>query len=605
MAGPAMPTTTVQVAFQNNPFDTSLTWTDVTKYVTGFTTSMGRQHELQQVGPSTATIQLTNQDGRFRPWNTASPYYYSGTGLTVGHPVRIRATWSGTTYDVFYGFVKGWVPAYGQARATTQLQCYDILALLNLNTLDTGVYSLFPSANAAYYWPLNDAPGPVAADQSSAASTPLDLSPPVTLGVAGPFVTTADTAAKINLGGSMAARGTPNITSSTLTLECWCKSSDFGDGELLTFGTGTGITISGGFPSFVFAGTATKRVDDGNWHHLVYTMDGTTATIYVDGVANVSSAYSVAFSDALLGLGIHVGTRPVPTTNVNIAQVAIYTTAMTAAQVASQYAIGSAGFVTQDTGARITAILQVAGLASSQYNVGAGNITVQGSSSSLATQTAMSYLNTVVNSEKGIVYQDGAGVVQFRNRHYVYENTAGSTSQATFGYASGQIRYMASGLVPAEDDLDLWNNILVTRQGGITQRAEDATSQTNYGRRTQSGNSGLLFTNDTESLDLAQGLLYQYKNPSPRVRSLTLSSTIAAGASLPQQLGRKLLDRITINWRPMDGTTVDFSQQSLIEQISHTVTPTEWTTTLAVTPIGTESFFIIGTSTLGTGILGF
>jgi len=105
MAGPAMPTTTVQVAFQNNPFDTSLTWTDVTKYVTGFTTSMGRQHELQQVGPSTATIQLTNQDGRFSPWNTASPYYYSGTGLTVGHPVRIRATWSGTTYDVFYGYV--------------------------------------------------------------------------------------------------------------------------------------------------------------------------------------------------------------------------------------------------------------------------------------------------------------------------------------------------------------------------------------------------------------------------------------------------------------------------------------------------------------------
>jgi hypothetical protein len=195
--------------------------------------------------------------------------------------------------------------------------------------------------------------------------------------------------------------------------------------------------------------------------------------------------------------------------------------------------------------------------------------------------------------------------VQFRNRHYVYENTAGSTSQATFGYASGQIRYMASGLIPAEDDLDLWNNILVTRQGGITQRAEDATSQNKSGRRTQSGNSGLLFTNDTESLDLAQGLLYQYKNPSPRVRSLTLSSTIGAGASLSQQLGRKLLDRITINWRPMDGTTVDFSQQSLIEQISHTVTPTEWTTTLAVTPIGTEAFFIIGTSTLGTGILGF
>ena len=605
MAGPAMPTTTVQVAFQNNPFDTSLTWTDVTKYVTGFSTSMGRQHELQQVGPSTATITFTNQDGRFSPWNTSSPYYYSGTGLTVGHPVRIRATWSGTTYDVFYGFVKGLVPVYGQAKAAMQMQCYDILALLNLNTLDTGVYSLFPSANAAYYWPLNDKPGQVAADQSTAASTPLDVSPPVTFGVVGPLTTTADTAVKINLGGSMAARGTPVITSTTLTLELWCKSSDYGTGDLLTFGSGGGIGISGGFPYCAFAGTGTKRVDDGNWHHLVYTLDGTNATLYIDGVANVSSAYTSEFSEAFLGLGVYVGTIPVPATNANIAQVAIYTTAMTAAQVASQYAIGTAGFVTQDTGARITAILQVAGLASSQYNIGAGNITVQGSTSSLATSTAMSYLNTVVNSEKGILYQDGAGVMQFRNRHYVYENTSCSTSQATFGYATGQIRYMATGLVPAEDDLDLWNNILVSRQGGITQRAEDTASQVAYGRRTQSGNSGLLFTNDTESLDLAQGLLYQYKNPTPRVRSLTLTSTIAAGASLANQLGRKLLDRITINWRPMDGSTVDFSQASLIEQISHTVTPTEWTTTLAVTPVGTESFFILGTSTLGTGILGF
>ena len=103
-----------------------------------------------------------------------------------------------------------------------------------------------------------------------------------------------------------------------------------------------------------------------------------------------------------------------------------------------------------------------------------------------------------------------------------------------------------SGLVPGLDDLDLWNNINVSRNGGVVQNVYDTASQTSYGRRTQSI-SGLLFTNDDESYDLATGILYQYKQPAARVRSLTLTSTINAGATLPQQLGRNLLDRITIN----------------------------------------------------------
>lgn len=614
MAGPAMPTTTVQVAFQNNPFDTSLTWTDVTKYVTGFTTSMGRQHELQQVGPSTATIQLTNQDGRFSPWNTASPYYYSGTGLTVGHPVRIRATWSGTTYDVFYGYVKGWVPVYGAAKAAMSLQCYDTLALLNLNTLDTGQYGVFPIANATHYWPLTEAVGSTTAVDAAGS---FDLTTPhpelCVFGAAGPFTTTTNTSVRVNYSvnqnSTLAASGSTGL-GSTFSIEGWIKVrptliGGAGFQSLLDYGdVHLGLTNPNGYVQFTGAGgvnvSGSTNLIDSNWHYLVASYNGAVMSLYVDSVLVASKAMTVSSG------GGYVSTATAATDNgCNIAQLAVYSVALTPAQIANQYAIGTAGFVTQDTGSRIAAILQTAGLNSSQYNLDTGNVTIGGSSSSLATSTVMSYINTIVNTERGVLYQDPSGVVQFRNRHYVYENSAGNTSQATFGYATGELHYLSSGLVPGLDDLDLWNNISVSRNGGVPQVVFDTASQTAYGRRTQSGNSGLLFINDNDSLDLAQGLLYQYKNPTARVRSIALSSTIAAGASLPQQLGRKLLDRITINWRPMDGTSANFSQQSLIEQISHTVTPTEWTTTLAVTPIGTESFFIIGTSTLGTGILGF
>src|SRR5665213_1405954 len=159
------PKISIQVAFQNNPFDANPFWIDITKYTTGFTTTMGRQHELQQVGPSTCNITLTNQDGRFSPWNTGSPYYVVGSvlGLVPGHPVRIQATWLGITHNVFYGYVKGWVPAYGMTKSDITLQCYDVLALLNLNTMDTNTYSIYPTGSATNYWKCGDLPGALVA----------------------------------------------------------------------------------------------------------------------------------------------------------------------------------------------------------------------------------------------------------------------------------------------------------------------------------------------------------------------------------------------------------------------------------------------------------
>ena len=159
--------------------------------------------------------------------------------------------------------------------------------------------------------------------------------------------------------------------------------------------------------------------------------------------------------------------------------------------------------------------------------------------------------------------------------------------------------------VPGTDDLDLWNNIPVQRTNGVIQNAYDATSQTAYGRRTLTGYTNLLFVNDSDSLDLAQGLLYQYKQPAARIRAMTQDSTIGNGANMSKMLGLKLLDRITVNWRPLDNSGVDFSQQSLIEQITHTVTPEVWTTTWSITPIGTESFGIYGTGVYGTAIYGY
>ena len=600
MTSLTMPAIKVEVAFQKYPADTLISgdWTDITKYVQGLSTTMGRQHELNQVGPSTATLTLTNQDGRFSPWNSGSPYYYAGAGLTPGHPIRITATWASVSYPIFSGFAKSFIPTYGATRATMTLACYDWLALLNFNSLDTGAYSILPLASASNYWPLDDPIGSATAHDAK-GSAPFSNGS-YTFGNPGPFPTSSATCA------STVAVLDRMVTTSTIastaarSVDLWVKTT-VGYGSIFSMGVGSDFLLNitaTGFVNATVKGTVTPtstvNVMDGQWHYLALTYSGSVVLIYIDGVLAVTGSAAGAVSTAIANIGLTAAA-------LSVAQVASYNAVLTPAQIGSQYDIGLAGFQTEDTGSRAAITLQVGGLPAAAIQstmAGSGNITVQGSSSSLAATTVMSYLNTVMGSERGVIYQNTSGVVTFLNRHYSYESTNANTSQYTFGYATGQLHYHAESLVPGQDDIDIWNNVLVGRNGGVTQQAQDTTSQSHFGRRSMNS-TGLLFTNDLDSQGLAQGLLLQYKDAKPRVRSMTVDNTIGAGAALPAMLGLDLLDRITINWRPIDGSTVDFSQQSLVEQISHVVTPSTWTTTLAVTPIGTESFWILGTTALG------
>lgn len=591
-----MPTIKVEVAFQKYPKDTLISgdWTDITKYCLGLSTTMGRQHELNQVGPSTATMTLTNQDGRFSPWNSGSPYYYAGAGLTPGHPIRITATWASVSYPIYSGFVKSYIPVYGATRATMTLACYDWLALLNFNSLDNGAYSILPLASASNYWPLNDPIGSATAHDAKGSAPVTNIYG--TLGVAGPFPTSSATALIFPSILDNATTTALVPTTAAMSVDFWVKAATPAT-NLFYFGDlSTGITAAG-FITASVKGTVTAttgpNVADDQWHYIALTYSGSVVLIYVDGVLVRSGT---AVGTITSGIAVFGLVNP-PLT---MAQVAVYPAVLTPAQIASQYDIGQAGFEVEDTGSRAAITLQVSGLPAAAIQstmAGSGNITIQGSSSSLAATTVMSYLNTVMGSERGVIYQNTSGVVTFLNRHYSYESTNANTSQYTFGYATGQLHYHAESLVPGQDDIDIWNNVLVGRNGGVTQQAQDTTSQSYFGRRSMNS-TGLLFINDLDSQGLAQGLLLQYKDAKPRVRSMTVDNTIGAGAALPAMLGLDLLDRITINWRPIDGSTVDFSQQSLVEQISHVVTPGTWTTTLAVTPTGTESFWILGTTAL-------
>lgn len=119
---------TVEAAFGFDPFATP-TWTDISTYAHGFEVKRGRSRILDAMQAGTATILLNNQDGRFHPGNTSGAYYPNVRVLT---PIRIRATYSAVTYDLFRGFVEAWPQQYSQAgkRAVVSAQCVDGFRLL-------------------------------------------------------------------------------------------------------------------------------------------------------------------------------------------------------------------------------------------------------------------------------------------------------------------------------------------------------------------------------------------------------------------------------------------------------------------------------------------
>jgi len=225
----------------------------------------------------------------------------------------------------------------------------------------------------------------------------------------------------------------------------------------------------------------------------------------------------------------------------------------------------------------------------------------------LSDTSALERLLAIVEAEQGLAFIRGDGVLEFQNRHYRLVQSVSTTSQATFGDGGGsELPY--SELTPSYDDTWIWNEIRVTPDGGSTQTAEDTTSQDAYFRRTLV-KSGLIIgdasgvggsTPDAEAADMAAWLLWRYKEPALRFKSLTVAG--ATSSSLwTQMLNRTLSHRITVVKRPPGGGSA-LSAECFIEAVEHRIgrnNGEDWTTTWQLSPATSLSFFILDHTTLG------
>ncbi len=650
------PKMVVQVDFVNDPTSGVETWTDITPYVSAKTPpgggtqllacGRGRNYELAQTQAGFINLALNNTDGRFDPTNVASPYY-TGAGNPGGLPglvapgrrIRIISVWNNISYNVWRGYVEDWPQTWsdGGFYGGVVGMGTDALSPLSAITLQAlPVVEALKDTPLALYR-LNDAASGAMAGNTSASNQPLAVikSGTSTAGAAYAFGGPVGS-------GALAADPTSSLTFSPFltafgnTRGYLLRTADLGSGPLLQLGgwyvggwlqtpsvsypnnsssdifeqlDSTGrkqvevstAALTGAYSLTVTVTpltgssttvTGTKQVsDDSLWHHWIVTLapDNQTLTLYIDGVSQGTTVAAAAVTWAKPWINQFGGDlRPNFMSggsffSGNMKNLIVGNGTFTAARALANYQAG-AGFPGESTDTRIGRLLDAASWPVAMRNLAAGDTKV-------GVQTTegvrcLQALQQVNDTEVGNLYVDSQGRVSFSNRSKRYN----PTSVAAFGEL--EIPYEGD-IQMTEDPKEVYNEVVVSRQGGVTVRAVDSPSQIRNFPRTLT--VATIAVDDATVVYTAEYLLDRYRAPHLRCPQLTLIPSASPTVLFPQALGREIGDCITVTRR--GGSTI--SKKFFIEHISHTISRQEWKTTFLLSPAESSFYFTLDSPTYG------
>jgi hypothetical protein len=258
--------------------------------------------------------------------------------------------------------------------------------------------------------------------------------------------------------------------------------------------------------------------------------------------------------------------------------------------------------IEQLSGARINAVLDRPEVAwpSNKRAIQDGLATLAAGTAIAENTNVLNYLQSVESSEPGELFIDSSGNVAFKERNQVPD--ASTFAFTDTGSAAG-VPYVGIG-VDLSSEL-LFNSIAVTREGGLTQTADDTASQAIFGVQSLVVNDVLL-TTDAAALDLANYLLGIYKNPLVRVQRIEVE---LAGLSVAQQARVLSLDLGEISqviFTP-NGIGDAISLQVKIIGINHSVRTNSHRVVFETDSTATSLFILddVAFGKLDSGVLGF
>jgi len=284
-----------------------------------------------------------------------------GSGAVPLATVASQGLWLGAAQDgasAFPGSLDE-VAIYPSALSASQISGHwraGAAAVACPATPTTGYAGAVAADHPSRYYRLGETSGRSAMDAASSTSCrPGAYNAATTHTAAGALIGDADGAAVGPSPAALSVLGAPDglpAGGSARSFELWEKTSTAGTYGLLSYGaTGTNQYISiniASAPTFSFDGygnyvqrTPPYSLEDGNWHYLAVSFDGTNASLYVDGQQIGSGAVPLAtVANQALWLGnSQDGASPFPG---SLDEVAVYPAALSANQISTHWRAGVA-----------------------------------------------------------------------------------------------------------------------------------------------------------------------------------------------------------------------------------------------------------------------
>lgn len=247
-----------------------------------------------------------------------------------------------------------------------------------------------------------------------------------------------------------------------------------------------------------------------------------------------------------------------------------------------------------DSGARVTRLLDIAGWDPGMRQVDTGDSAQQGT---VLGASALALLQLTADTEIGELYVNGAGTAVFRHRRGIISDARSNTPQGVFGDLPGTVQPAGTELAlaavgRADDNTTIANDIQITAAGSSNlQEAQDPVSEYIYQGARSYVRTDLLLSSDAEALQYANWVLFVSKNAENRFDTVTVDPQADTVSLYPQVLGREIGDRIQAWKRPFpffggqSGSVT--SPAALTNIVFITVTPGAYTVQWSVTLSGT------------------
>ena len=601
----AMPN--IQIEFYT-PF--YATWSDVSSYLMtdqGVSIKRGRGTRFDTSGVGTCAFVLDNFTGNFTPANASSAFYYLGNWAIKNQPVRVTID----SIRVFTGFVDSWSASVSSSgECLTTVVASDRMKFLGTNPL--GGYGVerakqIVGTNGVVY-PLASAIGADTTAQFSAwrdtSAGALTIATPAGSGAwefvgdspafgSGSFHAVPDDSGygvgltvpqtvDIATGGSCfgAFRLNPAATGFHTLHFVSGSSTAYRSFLYIEPVVGNAVFSLVSYPSgtvYTFNGSATKLNDDA-WHTftLVFASTGKLATLYIDGVANGSVSSATAWALSPTGRSNVFGITKAGGSGMDgyLSTIGVTSEVLTAAKASDFHD----AVITGDSGDTITTRTQ--NVMKCLYPTGTPTIAIANASavtlSGQATngQNAMSVLNEIADTERGIVYVDRLGDTKFRGsaaRSLAYSLTFDALADLDGNQDCTLIT----------DDSTFANRILASGPAG-SFIAEDATSIATLGIISESWSC--IATSLTGATDPPTKRLNDRLNVEPRIGQVTVDLMTATAVSKSSAVQIVPLDCVRFTNLPTQLGAA--TRSAIVEGYSLNASVSSYTLTLDLSPTG-------------------